>query len=434
MDRLPLTALLCAAAIAVSAPASAQSTFNYYTPPKLLKQGKNTTPVGGNGTVVIKVLVNKDGTFKVQGVVHSTNHEDDTAALEIAATSTYKPATRGPVKETAFYDYTLKFVGRAASAGAGGETDASGLAQYERMIRAANYSGASTGLKTYLQSHGDDARAHLDLGIAATFLNQFADASAAFDKAGDIPANYKSVAGKAYAEAAVERVQAKDYDAGIALAKKAVALAPSFATYNTLGFGENASGNYAAAIVDLEKARSLGASEGVSAKQRALVDANLAATYLEAGNTDKAKEIAAEARQLDPQTSTEGLFVNFYAKQAADLNAAGKSAEAAAIYEQAAAIGPSAAATLYAQAALAYLRVKPTPDNAKAKVDADKALAADPASALANFAKGVALANDGKSKDAMDFLKKAADASKKGNDPGLTSAIENTIKQLSGAK
>jgi tetratricopeptide (TPR) repeat protein len=431
MHRLPLTALLCAAAIAAPAPASAQSTFNYYTAPKLVKQGKNTTPVAGNGTVVIKVLVNKDGSSKVQGVVHSTNHGDDAAALEIAATSTYKPATRGPVKETAFYDYTLKFVGRAASTA---PTDPSGLAQYERMIRAANYSGASTGLKTYLQSHADDARAQLDLGIAATFLNQFADAAAAFDKAGDIPANYKSVAGKAYAEAAVERVQAKDYDAGIALAKKAVALAPSFATYNTLGFGENASANYAAAIVDLEKARSLGASEGVTAKQRALVDANLAATYLAAGNTDKAKEIAAEARQLDPQTSTEGLFVNFYAKQAADLNAAGKSAEAAAVYEQAAAIGPSSAATLYAQAALAYLRVKPTPDNAKAKVDADKALAADPASALANFAKGVALANDGKSKDAMDFLKKADDESKKGNDPGLTSAIENTIKQLSGTK
>jgi tetratricopeptide (TPR) repeat protein len=431
MHRLPLTALLCAAAIAAPAPASAQSTFNYYTAPKLVKQGKNTTPVAGNGTVVIKVLVNKDGSSKVQGVVHSTNHGDDAAALEIAATSTYKPATRGPVKETAFYDYTLKFVGRAASTA---PTDPSGLAQYERMIRAANYSGASTGLKTYLQSHADDARAQLDLGIAATFLNQFADAAAAFDKAGDIPANYKSVAGKAYAEAAVERDGfLRERDTGVVVLGLN-ALAPSFATYNTLGFGENASANYAAAIVDLEKARSLGASEGVTAKQRALVDANLAATYLAAGNTDKAKEIAAEARQLDPQTSTEGLFVNFYAKQAADLNAAGKSAEAAAVYEQAAAIGPSSAATLYAQAALAYLRVKPTPDNAKAKVDADKALAADPASALANFAKGVALANDGKSKDAMDFLKKADDESKKGNDPGLTSAIENTIKQLSGTK
>jgi tetratricopeptide (TPR) repeat protein len=431
MDRLPLIAALCVAAIATPALASAQSSFNYFTPPKLVKKGKNTTPVAGNGTVIVKVLVNKDGTFKVQSVVHSSNHGDDNAALEIAATSTYKPATRGSVKETAFYDYSLRFVGQTASTPV---ADPSGLAQYERMVNVGNYNAASSGLKTYLQIHPEDARAHLDLAIAATNLNQFADAAAAFDKAGDIPANNKSVAAKAYNEAAVERVHAKDFVAGIALAKKAVALVPSFASYNTLGFGENASSNYSAAIIDLEKARSLGASEGVTAKQRALVDANLANTYLAAGDIAKAKEIAAEVRQLDPQTSTEAMFTDYYIKQASDLMGAGKSAEAAAIYEQAAAVGPSSAAAMYAEAALAYLRVKPTPDNAKAKVDADKALAADPASALANFAKGVALANDGKSKDAMDFLKKADDESKKGNDPGLTSAIENTIKQLSGTK
>jgi tetratricopeptide (TPR) repeat protein len=429
MDRAPLIAVLCAITVATPALVAAQ-TFNYYTPPKLVKKGTNTTPIAGNGVVVVKVLVNKDGSAKVQGVVRSTNHGNDKAALEIAATASYKPATRGTAKETAFYDYTLKFIGRAAVT----ESDATGVAQYERMIRAANYSGAADGLKTYLQGHADDQRANLDLGVAYTFLNRYGDAVAAYDKAGEIPASYRTAAANAYIQAAIEKAQAKDYDAGTTLAKKAIGLSPTFAAYNTMGFVEHASGNYQAAVVDLEKARALGVSENIAAKQRALVDVNLVATYLGAGNVEKAKALAADAHQLDPTSTTEGIFATYYSKQANDASAAGKFADAAGFFEQAAVAAPSLAAPYYAQAALQFLRVKPSPDNAKAKIDADKALAADPNSALANFAKGVALANDGKSKDAMDYLKKADDESKKGTDPGLTTAIENTIKTLSGTK
>lgn len=61
------TALLAGfiAAMALPAPAPAQ-TGTYYFPPKLIKQGKATLANGGAGTVVVKVAVNPDGTFKVQ--------------------------------------------------------------------------------------------------------------------------------------------------------------------------------------------------------------------------------------------------------------------------------------------------------------------------------------------------------------------------------
>src|SRR5579885_2450579 len=84
-------ALIAAMAWALPGAVHAQG---YYIPPKLLKQGTFTSPVSGAGTVIVKVLVNPDGSFKVQGVVKSTNKSDEAAALEIANSSKYKPATR----------------------------------------------------------------------------------------------------------------------------------------------------------------------------------------------------------------------------------------------------------------------------------------------------------------------------------------------------
>ena len=443
LGRTSIGAVICAAAIV--APLTANADIAYYTPPKLVTRGKNTTPVAGAGKVVVQVMVNKDGTFKVSRVVNSTNHGNDAAALEIAKTSTYAPATRGTAKESAFYDFTLNFTASGNASSTSESSGSSGGAQsaqsaqggtqsYEAMIRAGNYSGAQTGLKSYVAAHPDDRKAQADLGVASTFLSDYDTATAAFDAAGTIPAGVKPVAAKAYAEYTPLAVKNKQNDRALSSAKHAVELAPSFATYNALGFAEQAAGQNDAAIADLEKARSLGTS--AKPADRAAVDANLVAVYLSAGKLDLAKQIAAEAKQLDPSSNaSSNEIANYYLQQATTAAAAGKTADAAAAYDQAAVAVPSQAAQMYARAALAYLGAKPTPDNDKAKAEADKALAVDPQSAAANFAAGIALANQpGKSKDALVYLTKADDAAKKGNDPQLTSAIENALKQVNGTK
>jgi TonB family protein len=429
-----LTGLALVAAVAVAAP-PALAQGSYYFPPKLLKQGKSTTPITGPGTVIVKVLVNADGTFKVQSVIKSTNHGDDQAALEIARSSKYKPAVRAGKKVLAFYDFSLKFTGTSVTSNEP-PTASGGVSQYERMIRGGNYSGAKSGLTEYLAAHPSDQQAQGLLGVADTYLNDSAGAVKAFDAAGTLPAKDVPSAGKAYAEYAQDQSKAKNGEAATAAAKKAVQLTPSVGTYNLLGFVLVAAGNNAEAAAALEKARSLAASDPkVSAHDRGVIAGNLVSAYAGAGQIDKAKAVAAEATKLDPSaTAPQEAIAGYYATQAIEKEKAGQQAQAAALYEEAAQVAPSQAVTLYARAAFAYLNVKPNPDAAHAKATADKALALNPNSAQANFAEGVALADQGNSKDALIYLNKADAAAKAANDTGLIAQIESAIKQLSGAK
>ena len=196
--RRSLAALALAAATLSPPSVFAQTNgVTYYAAPSLIKRGTNTSAIAGAGTVVVQVMVNKDGTFKVTHVIHSTNSGDNAAALEIAKSSTYKPASRGSQKLSAFYDFTLKFTSTGAAAAPGATGSEAGAAQYERMIRAGNYSGAQSGLKSYLAQHPEDANGQQLLGVASAFLNNDEDAAAAFDKGGTISPNYKSVASKA---------------------------------------------------------------------------------------------------------------------------------------------------------------------------------------------------------------------------------------------
>jgi TonB family protein len=434
MKPRSLTALAIAVAVSFAAsPALAQG--SYYFPPKLVKQGKATTPIAGPGTVIVKVLVNADGTFKVQGVIKSSNHGDDAAALEIAKTSKYKPATRAGKKVLAFYDFSLKFSGTSVTSEEPG-APAGGVAAYDRMIRAGNYSGAKSGLTQYLAGHPNDQQAQGLLGVADTYLNDFEGAVKAFDAAGTVPAKDAPSAGKAYAEYAQQQSKAKNSAAAVAAAKKAVQITPTIGTYNLLGYVEIAAGNYSDAAAALEKARSLAAADPkTSAHDRATIDGNLASAYAGAGELDKAKSMAAEATKLDPAATVgQEAVAGYYVNQALEKEKAGGLAEAAGLYEQAAQVAPSQAVTLYARAAFAYLNVKPNPDPVHAKAAADKALALNPSSPQANFAAGVALADQGNSKDALTYLKKADDAAKATNDSGLIAQIENAIKQLNGAK
>jgi hypothetical protein len=406
-------------------------TENYYFPPKLAKQGTSETPITGPGKVIVKVLVNPDSSFTVSGVIRSTNHGDDQTALEIAKSSKYVPATRGGKKIVAFYDFTLNFTARGASASESAE--ASGLGQYERELRAGNYSGAASGLKGYVTAHPNDAHGQLDLGLADTYLSDYGDAATAFGSAGDIPANYKPVAAKAYVENAVSLLNSKDYQNSLVAAKHAVALAPGFATYDTQGMAELGSGDTTSALADLQKAHDL-ANANVPSKSRAANDLHLMQAYLAAGNVDGAKKVQTEALGVNPESKadSETVFANYYVKQAQADESAGKFTDAAALYEQAASVAPSQAGLLYGNAAFSYLKATPQPLNDKAKADADKALAADPNNAAANFAAGVALANTGKKTDALVYLNKADALAKAGNQTGIAASVEAAIKQLNG--
>jgi tetratricopeptide (TPR) repeat protein len=436
MDRRWLVGAWLSAA-SLSLPLAASGQITYYTPPKLLTQGKSKSAIAGAGTVIVQVLVNKDGSFSVQRVLRSSNPGDNAAALEIAKSSKYKPASRGDVVQTAFYDFTLKFTsGGAASSNEG---PAAGPERYFTMISGGNYSGAQSGLKAYVAQHPDDPKAQLYLGIADTFLSSYDEGADAFDKAGTIPPNYKALAAKAYSESSVASSKSGDQAAAVAHAKKAVELAPGVYTYSALGLAESQAGDNDSAAADFEKARSLAQTDpGVKAADRSRLDADLVSVYLAQGKVDQAKEVAAEANKLAPtDTSVQNVFANYYSKQAQSAAAAGKEDDAAAAYEQAAAAvasQPAQAALLYAEAAAAYLSAKPNPESDKAKADADKSLALDPDNALANFAAGIALANESKTKDALVYLNKADASAKKGTDANLTAEIESALKQLNGSK
>jgi hypothetical protein len=437
MMNRSIPAALCAAVALAWAPARAAQAGQpgYYFPPKLLTRGAASSPVAGPGSVVVQVFVKTDGSFDVQKVLRSTNHGDDAAALEIARRSTYRPAKRGAAPEAAFYSFTLKFSGTSVAVDDSlpAVKPGSGVAKFVGLIRARKYAAAKSGLNDYLGAHPDDREAWLALGLANAYLSDWLPSAAAFDKGGAIPAKYQAVAASAYAQAAQAQFKSAPANA-VADARRAVTLQPSAATYNTLGSAETGAGDYAAGAADLEKAKAL--ASALPPKDRAQIAANLVYAYAGAGDGERAKAALADVNTGDPavKTAAQSVVAGYYAKQADGAAKAGKPGDAAALFEQAAQVAPSLAVAMYANAALVYLNAKPKPDAAKAKVEADKALLLDAGDARANFAAGVALADDGKSKDALPYLNKADAGAKAANDAALAASVENVIKQLGGAK
>jgi Tfp pilus assembly protein PilF len=384
---------------------------------------------------VVKVFVTKSGVAKTFAVLKSTNPADNPAALAIAKSSTYVPASHGNTKQDAFYDYTLKFT---AGGVAVDSVAAAGVGKYKQMISAGNYSGAQAGLKAYIASNPADPEAELQLAIADVYLNDPVDAAAAFDKAGTIPSNYDSAAVNAYVGASSAAFKSKDYPTAAAYAKKSVALAPGPFTYNALGTAEDGAGESDAAISDLEMARKLAAADAsLKPEQTATIDDNLVSAYVNAGKIDPAKTVAAEAAKLDPTSLKAQAFVTqYYFRQASDAETKGNYSTAGGLFEQAATVAaPAEQPNIYAQAALALLKTKDTTANDKAKADADKALAIAPDNALANLAAGLSLANQGSSKykDALVYFNKADASAKIANNTALETTVESLIKQISAA-
>jgi hypothetical protein len=429
----PALALITALATSAAPLTVRAQTAVFYVPPKLVSRGANQTPIAGKGTVTVKVFVHANGKAVIPSTVaKSTNHADDAAALEIAKTSTYKPATKDGKPADAFYTFVLSFTG-AGAIGDSGVSSGGPLDKVTALERAGNYSAAKAQLATYLQGKPDDKDANLLLGVADAFTDDFTASAAAFDKAGTVPAKYQTLAGKTYANAAVAALKANDDDNAIAFASKAIELTPSAQPYNIRGSAEYAQKKYDPAIADLEKARDLATAEKADNHQLAIIETNLTAAYMGAGQTDKGLATAKDVTRLDPSiTQTGDIIAQYYNDKASALIKAGDRKGAADQLDAGAAAAPKYAVQLYSNAAT-ILASDTKPDWKVVKAEADKALAIDPNDARSNYVAGVALANDKDTKDALTYLNKAQASAKTGNDADLSKQIDAALKQLGTA-
>ena len=426
-----LAALALTALASASAPLAASAqTGTFYTPPKLVNQGTATTPIGGTGSVTVQVFVHKNGSVGGVKVQKSTNHSDDAAALEIAKSSTYKPGVRDAKPIDAFYTMALKFSGSSVVNDTG--TSSSTLLQANALIRANKFAEAKTALQSYLTAHDGDKNAEALLGVADAYTNDAAGAAAAFDAAGTIPDQFKVVAAKAYADAAVDALKAKRNDDAVTLSTKALALQQNVNTLFIRGTAYANAQKYPEAIADLEKAKAQASAGHADAATINAIDASLATSYIFGGQADKGLALAKAVKARDPQNGrVDDTLALYYNQQAMAAVKAGHKAEAVANLENAAQIVPSKAVVLYVSAAN-VLAQGDKPDWKAVKAETDKALAVDPNDPRANLVAGIAVASlvDPKAgkpdyQPAMAYLQKAK--AHAGTDAALTAEIDKNI-------
>jgi tetratricopeptide (TPR) repeat protein len=430
-----LAALALGAICLVSIPrTSSAQTSSFYTPPKVIKQGTASSPVLGTGSVTVKVFVQKTGSVGSVVVQKSTNHGDDAAAVEIAKSSTYKPGYRDAKPIDAFYTMALKFNGSAVTTDTGSTVNQVNAAN--ALIRANKFAEAKTELQSYLTAHPGDSQAQALLGVADTYLNDAQGAAAAFDAAGTIPDRFKVVAAKAYADAAVDALKAKNNEQAIALADKALALQQNVNTLFIQGTAYANAQKYPQAIADLEKAKAQATAGHADMATLNAIDVSLATAYIFGGQVDKGVALAKALKQRDPSnTRVDDTLAAYYNQQAVAAMQAGKRAEAVTDLENAAKAVPSRAVVLYVQAAN-VLAGDTKPDWKAVKAEVDKALALDPNDPRANLVAGIALANsiDPKTvnpdtKPAMAYLQKAK-ANAGSADASLNAEIDKAIAAL----
>ena len=424
------TAVASAACLMASSFPVLGDSLGYYSPPKLVKQGTSSIPIAGNGTVVLQVLVNPDASFKVQKIVKSTNPEDNAAAMEIAESAKYAPATKSGKKVPAFYTYTLKFVVTAKGSNAG-ESSGGPLARYDADVHAGRYTEARSGLQTYLQAHPDDQQANLLLGISDFFLNNYSDSAAAFNKVSTVPSTYTTVAANAYAKAAQAAISAKNGPAAVAYATKAKALTPGAPTWNLLGNAQLVDNDSPAAIQSFEQARALAPNDSkLDPQERGTITANLIAAYADSDQIDKAVALLPEMKQLDPSnTAALSHVVGFYAKKAQAAVSSGKTSEAIGWYEKGASLGGPLAHSMYTNEALLYMN-QVHPDWVQVKAIAEKALALSPDDPRANLAVADALINQRQSDEAVNYLQKAESSAKASGDTEAEKTATKMLNQL----
>ena len=215
---------------------------------------------------------------------------------------------------------------------------------------------------------------------------------AAFDQAGTIPERFQVAAAKAYADAAVAALKAKNNDLAIALADKALAQQVNVNTLFIRGTAYANAQKYPQAIADLERAKTNAVSGKADTATMNAIDASLATSYIFGGQTDKGVALAKALKARDPSnTRVDDTLAAYYNQQAIAAMNAGKKAEAVADLEAAAKAVPSRAVILYVQAAN-ILSQGDKPDWSVVKAEADKALAINANDARANYVAGIAQA------------------------------------------
>jgi tetratricopeptide (TPR) repeat protein len=302
------------------------------------------------------------------------------------------------------------------------------LARANALLRAGKYEAARTAIRAYLSKHPGDRDAELLLGVASSFLNDSDLAVAAYDSAGSIPARYAAVAAKAYADAAVEALKAKDNAKAIALASKSLTLQKSVNSLFIRGTAYANAQRYPEAIADLERAKTQATEGHADTATLNAIDSSLATSYIFGGQSDKGVALAQAVKQRDPaNTRVDDTLAAYYNQRAVAAMQAGDKEGAVSILEKAAVSVPSRAVVLYVQAAN-VLSQGTSVDWKRVKAEADKALALDPNDARANYVAGIALANQSDRSGAISFLKKAK--ANAGSDASLNADIDTALKKL----
>jgi TonB family protein len=437
--RAAATAVLVASA---TVPAAAQYA-NEFVPAKLVKQGTTTKTIAGSGTVVVQVQVNANGSHKAIKVIHSTNPADNGAALDIAQNSTYRPAHRGTTPITAFYDFTLKFNGKSVSnnqpsSQTGGASQISPAAQkVAALIQAKQYAEAKSTAQSELASAPTDNSLRQMLGIAAYDDNDFATAAAAFNQVPAVGKQFVPIAASSLAAAAVQSAQQNPQQA-MQYAQKAMTLDPSSNSKFALGVAQLANNQNADALATLKAVHDAAMSNAsMSTTTKVNIDSELLRAYVANNDTQGAQTVAAEIKQLDPNSNAAARVLGSNLLNAGVAAAKAKdSATALKDFDQAAGMGdPDVSVVAYTQAAFTIAQ-ESKPDYKQMQAYADKALALKPDDPQANFAEGISLTgqwasshDDGTKTKALAALNKADASAKAAGNEALSLQIQSFIKQ-----
>ena len=286
----------------------------------------------------------------------------------------------------------------------------------------------------YLAAHPGDAQANTLLGVAGSFSGDNALAALSFDKAGTVPDQYKVLAIQSYGKYASSLLDAKKFPDAITYANKAIAADPNnLEGYYVRGVANSNSQNDAAGISDLQKARTIAMGAKADDKTMLQIDFYLAVAQIDAGQFGEAATTAKDVARLDParQAQLDKYASATINNTAVALANEGKTDDAVARLESGAAF-PSASGPLTAQASK-IMAIDKKPDWKKVGVEADKALAIDPANGLGNYVRAIAAARQDDSKTALVYLNKAKASPAYSTDPDLAKQVDAALKTLNSA-
>jgi len=229
---------------------------------------------------------------------------------------------------------------------------------------------------------------------------------------------------------ALQAYNTHQYQQAVDLTTKTLAAKDNIEALYIRGNAYNAMGNFAAAITDFEKAKTLTAAAGGGPMLMA-INNSLITSYMFGGQTDKGVAAYHEMKAKNPtDTRPDDTLVQGFQSQANNAVRAGKIPDAIAALERAATEVPAKAGPLYAIAAY-YMSTAQGADWKKVQAEAGKALAVDPNNARANFVMGVALANSNDTPGAIAALQKAK--ANAGSDANLARDVDAALTQLQPA-